>query len=154
MTGTTPTMHGVTARNPDPRPLLKAGIPAVLLAGVATTTIAAVGRAAGISLNIAAEPIPVAGFGFLTVVFGLVGVVLAVALSRWARRPRRTFLRATAALTALSLVPDVLADADGSTRALLMATHLVAAGVVVPAVARALTAQTLDGRPPRRLPQP
>lgn len=74
----------------------------------------------------------------LTVVFGLVGVVLAAALSRWARRPRRTFLVATVALTALSLVPDVLADADVGTRVLLMTTHLVAAAVVVPALARAL----------------
>jgi hypothetical protein len=44
------------------------------------------------------------------------------------------------ALTALSLAPDVLADAAPATKALLMLTHLVAAAIVIPAVARRLTA--------------
>lgn len=135
----------MTATNPTPRagvrpgaPLLRAGLPAVLLAGVATTTLAAAGAAAGISLDVAGEPIPVLGFGVLTVAFGLVGVLLAVALSRWSRQPRRAFVTTTAALTVLSLVPDVLADVAGSTRALLMTTHLGAALIIVPVLARRL----------------
>ena len=122
----------------DVRPtasLLRAGLPAVLLAAVATTTLAAAGRAAGTSLDMAGEPIWVLGFGVLTVVFGLVGVLLAVALARWARQPRRAFLTSTAVLTVLSLVPDALAHVAGSTRALLMTTHPVAAAIVVPALA-------------------
>ncbi|WP_345483249.1 DUF6069 family protein, partial [Actinopolymorpha pittospori] len=63
-----------------------------------------------------------------------------VALARWARHPRRTFLRTTVVLTALSLVPDAIADANSATKALLMLTHLVAAAIVVPAIARRLTA--------------
>ena len=39
----------------------------------------------------------------------------------------------TLVLTLLSLVPDALADVAGSTRALLMTTHLVAASIIVPA---------------------
>jgi hypothetical protein len=121
-------------------PLLRTGLPAVALAGVATTTVAAAGRAAGISLDMAGEPIPVLGFGVLTVVFGLIGVALALALalSRWSRQPRRTFVVTTLVLTLLSLVPDALADVAGSTRALLMTTHLVAASIIVPALARRL----------------
>jgi len=123
-------------------PLLRTGLPAVALAGVATTTVAAAGRAAGISLDMAGEPIPVLGFGVLTVVFGLIGVALALALalalSRWSRHPRRTFVVTTLVLTLLSLVPDALADVAGSTRALLMTTHLVAASIIVPALARRL----------------
>jgi hypothetical protein len=119
-------------------PLLRAGLPAVLLAAVATTALAAAGNAAGISLDVAGEPIPVPAFGFLTVVFGLVGVLLAVGMSKWSRRPRRTFVITTAALTALSLVPDALADVAGSTRALLMTAHLVAALIIVPVLARRL----------------
>ncbi len=61
-------------------------------------------------------------------------------LSRTARRPRRTFVRTTVVLTALSLVPDVIADAAPATKALLMLTHLVAAAIVIPAVARRLAA--------------
>jgi hypothetical protein len=72
-------------------------------------------------------------------VFGLIGVLLAVAVSKWSRRPRRTFVITTAALTALSLVPDALADVAGSTRALLMTAHLVAALIIVPVLARRLS---------------
>ena len=46
----------------------------------------------------------------------------------------------TVLLTALSLVPDALADVAGSTRVLLMATHVVAAAIIVPALARRLPA--------------
>ena len=76
----------------------------------------------------------------LTALFSLVGLVLAAVLSRAARRPRSTFIRSTVVLTVLSLVPDVIADATPATKALLMLTHLVAAAIVIPAVARRLTA--------------
>ena len=39
------------------------------------------------------------------------GTILAVVLSRRATRPQRTFVVTTVALTALSIIPDVLADA-------------------------------------------
>ena len=130
-------------------PLLGTGLLVVALAGVVTTTIAAVGRAAGISLDMAGEPIPVPAFGMLTVVFGLVGVLLALALSRRARQPRRTFVITTVILTVLSLVPDALADVAGSTRALLMTSHLVAASIIVPALARRLPRSALSRREDR-----
>ena len=44
------------------------------------------------------------------------------------------------ALTALSLIPDAIADANSTTKALLMLTHLVAAMIVVPAITRRLAA--------------
>jgi len=118
--------------------LLRTGLPVVALGGVATTALAAAAQAVGVSLDMAGAPIPVLGFGVLTVVFGLVGVLLALALSRWARQPRRTFVITTVILTVLSLVPDALADVAGSTRALLMTSHLVAASIIVPALARRL----------------
>ena len=98
------------------------------------------GQAAGISLDVGGAPIPVLGFAVLTAFFSLVGLVLAVVLSRVARRPRSTFIRTTVVLTVLSLVPDVIADAAPATKALLMLTHLVAAAIVIPAVARRLSA--------------
>ncbi|MGY1763955.1 DUF6069 family protein [Geodermatophilus sp. SYSU D00779] len=115
-----------------------AGLAATTVAALATTTVAAAGSAAGISLDVSGAPIPVSGFAVLTAVFSLVGVVLAAALARRARRPRSTFVRTTVVLTALSLVPDVVADATIDTRVLLMVTPLVAAAIVVPAVARRL----------------
>jgi hypothetical protein len=115
--------------------LLTVGVAATAVASLATTAVAAAGQAAGVGLEVSGAPIPVPGFATLTAVFSLVGLVIAGALSRWARRPRRTFVRTTVALTALSLVPDLLVDAAWSTTALLMLTHLVAAVIVVPAVA-------------------
>ncbi|MEV4508190.1 DUF6069 family protein [Dactylosporangium sp. NPDC049525] len=116
------------------------GVAAAVTASAATMAVAAAGHAAGISLDVSGAPIPVTGFGTLTAVFSLIGVVIAAALARFARRPRRTFVRTTVALTVLSLVPDVLVDAAPATKALLMLTHLVAAAIVIPVVARRLAA--------------
>lgn len=139
----TATLLETTTRSTSPRVpsgLVAGGLAAVALASLATTAVAAAGSAAGISLAVGGEPIPVTGFGTLTAVFSLIGLALAVVLARRARSPRRTFVRTTAALTALSLVPDAVADAAPGTIALLMLTHLVAAAIVVPALARRLSA--------------
>jgi hypothetical protein len=73
-------------------------------------------------------------------VFSIVGLILAAVLSRAARHPRRAFVRTTVVLTVLSLIPDLIADAAPGTKALLMVTHLVAAVIVIPALARRLSA--------------
>jgi uncharacterized protein DUF6069 len=118
--------------------LLRGGAAATVLAAVATSAVAAAGQAVGISLDISGAPIPVPGFATLTVMFSVVGLLIAVGLRRFARHPRATWIRTTVALTVVSLVPDVLADAAVTTRLLLMVTHLVAAAIVIPAVARRL----------------
>ena len=120
--------------------LVRNGVLATALAGGATMAVAAAGRAAGISLDVAGAPIPVSGFAVLTALCSLVGLILAAVLSRIARHPRSAFVRTTVVLTVLSLVPDVIADAAPATKALLMLTHLVAAAIVIPAVARRLAA--------------
>ena len=115
--------------------------PAVLSAvgaAAATTAVAAIAHAAGVSLALDGEPIPLMGFASLTLMFSLIGIVLAAALRRWAGSPRTAFVRTTVALTALSLVPDLLVSAAAETRVTLMATHLVAAAIVIPAVAKRL----------------
>ncbi|WBB89996.1 DUF6069 family protein [Verrucosispora sp. WMMC514] len=116
------------------------GVVATAAASVATMAVAAAGNAVGISLDIGGAPIPITGFGVLTAVFSLLGVAIAALLSRFARHPRRAFVRTTVVLTMLSLVPDVIVDAAPATKALLMLTHLVAAAIVIPAVARRLAA--------------
>ena len=105
-------------------------------AGIATSAVAAAGSAAGISLDVSGAPIPVSGFAVLTVLCSLVGLALAAVLARRARHPRSTFVRTTVVLTAPSLVPDLVVDAAPATKVLLMVTHLVAAVIVVPALAR------------------
>jgi hypothetical protein len=137
MSATNTTVPSITATT---GPLVGTGVVVATLASGATTIVAAAGGAAGISLDVGGAPIPVLGFAVLTAFFSLIGLVLAVVVSRKARRPRSTFIRTTVALTVLSLVPDVIADAAPATKALLMLTHLVAAAIVIPAVARRLTA--------------
>jgi hypothetical protein len=128
------------ARTTATLPLVGAGLAATAVASGATALVAAAGHAAGISLNVSGAPIPVVGFAMLTAIFSGVGLVLAVVLARVARRPRAVFVRTTVVLTVLSLVPDVIAEAATGTKLLLMLTHVVAAAIVIPAVARKLSA--------------
>ena len=137
MSATYPAVPSVTAPTGS---LVGTGVVVAALASGATTIVAAAGHAVGISLDVGGAPIPVLGFAVLTACFSLIGLVLAAVLSRAARRPRSTFIRSTVVLTMLSLMPDMIADATQATKALLMLTHLVAAAIVIPAVARRLTA--------------
>lgn len=137
---TTTTLSTGRAAKPSTGALTRTGFAAAAAASAATMTAAASGHAAGVSLDMGGEPIPVSGFGVLTAVFSLVGVVLAAVLARTARNPQRTFIRTTVVLTALSVVPDAIADAAPATKALLMVAHLIAAAIVIPAVARRLAA--------------
>lgn len=107
-------------------------------AAATTTAVAAVTHAAGVSLAIEGEKIPLMGFAQLTLMFSLIGIVLAAALRKWAGRPRMAFVRTTVALTVLSLVPDLLVSAAAETRVTLMVTHLAAAAIVIPVVAKRL----------------
>ena len=134
----------LTTATATTRSIVGAGLAATAVAALATSTVAAAGSAAGISLDVSGAPIPVSGFAVLTVVFSLVGVALAAVLARRAQQPRSTFVRTTVVLTALSLVPDVVADATTDTRVLLMVTHLVAAAIVIPTVARRLPTARRD----------
>ena len=135
---TTPT--ATTSSIPTTGSLLRGGTAATVVAAAATATVAAAAQAVGVSLDIAGAPIPVTGFAVLTVIFSVLGLLIAVGLRRFARHPRTTWIRTTVALTVLSLVPDVLADAATGTKVLLMVTHVVAAAIVIPAVARRLRA--------------
>ncbi|MGY0002946.1 DUF6069 family protein [Micromonospora sp. I033] len=137
MTTTVNTTHATTSTLGV---MIRNGVIAAVAASAATTAVAAAGHAAGVSLDLGGAPIPVAGFGVLTAAFSLLGVVIAALLFRFARRPRRTFVRTTVVLTVLSLLPDVIADAGTATKILLMLTHLIAAAIVIPAVARRLPA--------------
>jgi predicted membrane channel-forming protein YqfA (hemolysin III family) len=105
---------------------------------VATILIVAVARAADVAVAVQGERIPPAGFAELTLVGAVIGVVLAKSFARRAAEPRRTFVRVTVALTALSLVPDAIADASTGTKLVLMLTHVVAASIIIPRLAARL----------------
>jgi uncharacterized protein DUF6069 len=117
-------------------PTWRGGVAVGLVAAAATMAVAAAASALGVSLETApGEATPVIGFGQLTLFFSLVGVVVARVLGRRARQPRAMFIRTAVALTVLSLVPDVLLHAEMATKLTLIATHLMAAAIVIPALA-------------------
>ena len=118
------------------RPVWKHGVAAALIASVATTSLAALAHAAGVSFaDQTGAGIPISGFTTLTLVFSLVGVGFAAVLARTARRPQRTFVRTALVLTALSFVPDLTFGFDGASAATLITLHSVAAAIVVPTLA-------------------
>ena len=112
---------------------------AAVAAACAATVVAAGAHWAGVSLEIDGEAIPLMGFFQMVLICSAVGLAVAAGIRRWALTPRQTFVRAAVALTALSFVPDLLVSAESSTRLTLMATHLVAALIVIPVVAGRLS---------------
>jgi hypothetical protein len=136
-TSTTPAAGATKTRS-----LWRTGVRAGLTAAVATVAVAGIASACGVSLETApGEAIPVLGFGQLTLFFTAIGVVIAGGIRRRASQPRTTLVKVTVALTALSLVPDLMISAGAATKVTFMLTHLVAAAIVVPALAARLPEQ-------------
>lgn len=122
------------------RGLVSTGLAATIVAVVATTTTAALGRAAGVDFELpdGGETLPLSGFAVMTGIFSVVGIGIAAAILRWSARPARSFVRAAVTLTAISLLPPFLTDANAATVTALVLLHLVAAAVMIPALARKL----------------
>ena len=126
------------------RGLAVTGFVATLAAMVATTLAAALAQAVGVDFEVpdGGETIPLSGFAVVTGFFSVVGVVMAAALLRWSARPAERFVRTAVTLTAISLVPPVLSEADTATTTALLGLHLVAATVMIPTLARSLRTRT------------
>jgi len=101
---------------------------------------AALARGAGVDFKVSNsdESIPVSGIAFVTGVFSIVGIVIAVVLLRCSARAAERFVWTAVSLTVISLVPPVLAGEDAATIATLIGLHLVAATVMIPTLARSL----------------
>lgn len=109
-------------------------------AALAVTAVAAAATAAGVPLEIDGEMIPIAGFAQMTFLGAVIGGVLVAVLNRRSLEPRHRFVQAAVALTTLSCVPSVLLPPDAATKIALVATHVVAAAIIVPVLARRATA--------------
>jgi hypothetical protein len=125
---------------PRLRRLAATGAVATFAAVVVTALAAALAQAGGVDFVVpeGGETIPLSGIAFVTGFFSVVGLVIAAVVLRWSTRPAELFVRTTVTLTAVSLVPPLLSGAEGATVAALMALHLVAAGVMIPALSRSL----------------
>lgn len=75
-----------------------------------------------------------------TLAMTLLGVGIAAAMRARAARPSATFLVIGIVGTLLSLVQPVLLAADTATAVVLNASHIAAAAVILPLIARALPA--------------
>jgi hypothetical protein len=118
------------ARHSGDRVTWKRGLATAAVAAAAVTVIAGAFRAAGQPLGLTDGAIPLVAFAQLVLLFGVVGIVIA------RHTGRTTFYRVTVALTALSCVPD-LALGDGVvSKAGLILSHVVAAAIIVPRLAR------------------
>ena len=126
------------------RGLAGTGFIATVAAMVATVLAAALAQAVGVDFEVpdGGETIPLSGFAVVTGFFSVVGVVMAAALLRWSARPAERFVRTAVTLTAISLVPPVLSEADTATTTALLGLHLVAATVMIPTLARSLRTRT------------
>jgi hypothetical protein len=108
----------------------KCGLATGFVAAVAATAVAAVFQAAGHALSVTDGAIPVLAFAQMVLLSTVVGIVIARHTSR------TTFYRVTVALTVLSCVPDVALGDGALSKAGLMLTHVVAAAIIVPRLAR------------------
>jgi Family of unknown function (DUF6069) len=126
-------MSTITATTPaalSSRVSWRSGLVTVVIGAVATTLVALGLQAVGIGLEVDGESIPALAFAQMVTLGGVIGVVLARHLGRTA------YLRTTVALTALSCIPSLaLADSIGDKLSLVL-THLVAAAIIVPRLAR------------------
>ena len=131
----------VQSDRPSTRRLVRSGALAGVVAAVCTTVVAAIARAADVSLEIDANAIPIPAFAWWTFVGAALGVVLARLL-----RERRRFVVVTTVATGLSLIPATAAPDDTATKAVLVGAHLLAAAIIIPALSRRLPAVSKAGR--------
>jgi hypothetical protein len=120
------------------------------LSGLAASAVVEVwglaARAAGVPMRAAglgaqhATPITIGMFAMGTMVVTFWFTFAVVLMARFAKNPRRTYLRTVLPLLALSLaVPLTAADTAISTKLTLAAAHLIAGAVIIPTVARRLS---------------
>jgi len=127
-------------------PVWLLGVLAAVAAAIVTELFALGARAIGVPMEAGslgadtAEPIPLGGFAVGTLMWSVVGIILAVVLAQWAKRPARTFVVTTVVLTVLSLAgPFMAVDTATATEIFLALSHLVAAAVVIPPLALRLS---------------
>ena len=130
---------GVQSNQPSTRRLVRSGALAGAVAAVCTTVVAAIARAADVSLEINDTAIPIPAFAWWTLVGAALGVVLARLL-----RERRRFVVVTTVAVGLSLIPPIAAPDDAATTAVLVGTHLLAAAIIIPTLSQRLAAVDND----------
>src|SRR5215469_8674685 len=128
------------------RPVWQVSYLSGLAASVVVETWGLAARAAGVPMRAAglgshhATPVTVGMFAMGTMVVTFWFTFAVVLMARFAKNPKRTYLRTALPLLALSLVvPLTAADTAISTKLTLAAAHLIAGAIIIPTVARRLS---------------
>jgi hypothetical protein len=108
----------------------KRGLATGFVASAVVVAVAGAFQAAGHALAVTDGAIPLMAFAQMVMLSTVVGIVVARHTSR------TTFYRVTVALTALSCVPDIALGDGVVSKAGLAFTHVVAAVIIVPRLAR------------------
>jgi hypothetical protein len=127
------------------------GIAAGAVASLAVIALVAVAEAAGVPMEVAEssakqpEHIPLPGYATIILASTVVGLLLATAFARWARRPRLTFVITAVVLTAVSFAFPATTTATTATKVVLEITHVIPAVLIIPAIAAHLPARRARG---------
>jgi uncharacterized protein DUF6069 len=141
---TTPTLSGA-------RRMWTVGAVAAVVSSVVVIALVAIAEGAGVPMevaeNSAKQPEQIPLLGYATVILGstLVGLLLATALGRWARRPRLTFVIVALVLTALSFAFPATTTATTATKVILEITHVIPAALIILPIAAQLPPQRVRG---------
>ena len=135
-------------RQADPRPTLRRVAGGSVVAALVGAVVLFAYGAAAVAIHGPMQvgdpgntaPITAASFVIGVLFSSFFGVLLAVVLARWAKRPARTFQRAAIALTVVSLYAPFTAHTDNGTQWYLAVGHVLAASVIIPLIVRALSA--------------
>jgi hypothetical protein len=129
------------------RPVWLVNYLAALVACVVVEVWGLIWRAAGVPMRAAslgsahASTITVGMFAMGTMVVTFWFTFVVVLIARYARDPRRVYLRTALPLLVLSLAAPVLAqDTAAATKIVLAVAHLIAGAIIIPVVARRLRA--------------
>jgi hypothetical protein len=149
MSTTAASTHAPAARSASflaRRPAWQVCYLSALAASVVVEAWGLAARAAGVPMRVAglgaqhASPIYVGMFAMGTMVVTFWFTFAVIVIARYAKNPRRAYLRTTLPLLALSLaVPLTAADTAISTELTLCAAHLIAGAIIIPVVARRLS---------------
>jgi hypothetical protein len=127
------------------------GAAAGVVSSLVVIALVAIAEAAGVPMEVAEnstkqpEHIPLVGYGIVILGSTLVGLLLASALARWARRPRPVFVIAALVLTAVSFAFPATTTATTATKVVLEVTHVIPAALIIFAIAVHLPSRRARG---------
>jgi peptidoglycan/LPS O-acetylase OafA/YrhL len=120
---------------------LRSAVIAIVGAGALNTVIALIAKAIDVPMQVKGfgadvrEDIPVFAYFVSTVFASVLGIGLALLMKRFGQTQRK-FMIVAGVLAVLTLLSPLFADATTATKVVLEVTHIVAAVIIIPALAR------------------